>query len=172
MVCIHGLRYATSMAKIYILLGEVAERGATTIDIKCRRCDRHGRLNMARLLQEYGPQSPVWVIMEAQIGDAPGEKRITPPSGAASSGLGGKPPIDDCTRRDGAALHRQLTDQYIVPAMKRYIWMSTTSWRYQVGEHQTFAMARRTKFGSGPQSRKSLIIALAGTSYHLAPTCT
>jgi hypothetical protein len=43
------------MGKNVILLGEVAERGATTIDIKCGRCERHGRLSMARLLREYGP---------------------------------------------------------------------------------------------------------------------
>ena len=59
------------MARDVILLGDVAERGARTIDIRCRRCDRHGRLSVARLLREYEPQTPLWVIWDALIGDCP-----------------------------------------------------------------------------------------------------
>ena len=38
-----------------ILLGEVAERGAAMIEIRCGRCERAGRLSVARLLAEHGP---------------------------------------------------------------------------------------------------------------------
>jgi hypothetical protein len=37
-----------------ITLGEVAQR-TDMIEIRCRRCERHGRLNVARLLAEPGP---------------------------------------------------------------------------------------------------------------------
>jgi hypothetical protein len=37
------------MAKDDILLGEVAARGATMIEICCGRCDRHGRLFVPQL---------------------------------------------------------------------------------------------------------------------------
>jgi len=38
------------MARDVILFGEAAARGATMIDIRCGRCDRHGRLSVKRLL--------------------------------------------------------------------------------------------------------------------------
>jgi hypothetical protein len=59
------------MAKDLILLGEVAARGATMLEIRCRRCDRHGRLSVARLLAQYGPAVAVRHIMQAQIGTCP-----------------------------------------------------------------------------------------------------
>jgi hypothetical protein len=59
------------MARDVILLGEVAERGAEMIEIRCRRCDRQGRRSVARLLAEYGPLTPVSETMGAQIGDCP-----------------------------------------------------------------------------------------------------
>jgi hypothetical protein len=59
------------MGKDVILLGEVAERGARTIEIRCHRCDRHGRLSIARLLREYAPQTPLWMIWDPLIGDCP-----------------------------------------------------------------------------------------------------
>jgi hypothetical protein len=64
------------MARDAILLGDVAERGAEMIEIRCRRYDRAGRLSVARLLAEYEPESSVWVIIEAQIGACP--KREAP----------------------------------------------------------------------------------------------
>ena len=36
------------------MLGEVAAKGAAMIDIRCGRCDRHGRLSVTRLLAEWG----------------------------------------------------------------------------------------------------------------------
>jgi hypothetical protein len=59
------------MAKDVILLGEVAERGARMIEIRCGRCDRRGRLSVARPLAEYGPDVSVGRIMHAQIGERP-----------------------------------------------------------------------------------------------------
>jgi hypothetical protein len=52
-------------------VAEVAARGATMIEIRCGRCDRHGRLSVARLHAEYGPNVPVGHIMRAQIGECP-----------------------------------------------------------------------------------------------------
>jgi hypothetical protein len=59
------------MAKDVILLGEVAARGATMIEVRCGRCDRHGRLSVKRLLAQYGPDVAVGHIMRAQIGECP-----------------------------------------------------------------------------------------------------
>jgi hypothetical protein len=41
----------------WITLGEVAQR-TDMIDIRCGRCERHGRLNVARLLAQHGPETP------------------------------------------------------------------------------------------------------------------
>jgi hypothetical protein len=41
-----------------ITVGQVAER-ARMLDVKCSRCDRHGRLSLARLLIELGPDAPI-----------------------------------------------------------------------------------------------------------------
>jgi hypothetical protein len=38
------------MAKDYISLGEVAARDVAMIEIRCSRCERHGRLSVQRLL--------------------------------------------------------------------------------------------------------------------------
>ena len=59
------------MAKDLILLGEVAVRGATTLEIRCRRCDRQGSLSVRRLLAQYGPAVAMRDIMQAQIGACP-----------------------------------------------------------------------------------------------------
>jgi hypothetical protein len=53
-----------------ITLGEVAQR-IDMLDIRCSRCDRHGRLNITRLLAEHGPETPIAEVMRAQIGDCP-----------------------------------------------------------------------------------------------------
>ena len=59
------------MAKDLILLGEAAARGATMLEVRCQRCDRHGRLAVARLLAQYGPDAALRDIMQAQIGACP-----------------------------------------------------------------------------------------------------
>jgi len=54
-----------------ITLGEVAARDVATIDIRCGRCDRHGRLSVKRLLCSYGPDASIRDIMREQIGPCP-----------------------------------------------------------------------------------------------------
>ncbi len=53
-----------------ILLGEVA-RHLDVLEVKCGRCDRHGRLRIDRLLAQHGPDAPVGTVMRALIGDCP-----------------------------------------------------------------------------------------------------
>jgi len=49
------------MAKDFIPLAEVAARDVETIDIRCGRCNRHGRLSVKRLLTRYGQDVQVIV---------------------------------------------------------------------------------------------------------------
>jgi hypothetical protein len=58
------------MARHWITLGDVAAR-IDTLEIRCGRCDRHGRLNVARLLAEHGPDAKMRDVMRAQVGDCP-----------------------------------------------------------------------------------------------------
>jgi hypothetical protein len=53
-----------------ITLGEVAQR-TEVLDIRCGRCERHGRLNVARLLAEHGPHAPIAAVMRTQVVDCP-----------------------------------------------------------------------------------------------------
>jgi hypothetical protein len=59
------------MAKDVYSLGDIAERGATMLEIRCGRCDRHGRLSVARLLSEHGPNAEFGAIMRGLTGDCP-----------------------------------------------------------------------------------------------------
>jgi hypothetical protein len=59
------------VAKDVILLGDVAERGAEMIEIRCGRCDRAGRLSVARLIAEHGPGAAIGYVLQAQAGDYP-----------------------------------------------------------------------------------------------------
>jgi hypothetical protein len=59
------------MAKDFIPLSDVAACGATMIDIRCGRCDRHGRLSVQRLLARYGPDAAMGHVMREQIGSCP-----------------------------------------------------------------------------------------------------
>ena len=59
------------MAKDVIVLGEVAARDVTMIDIRCGRCERHGRLLIKRLLAEWGPDTSIRDIMRERIGNCP-----------------------------------------------------------------------------------------------------
>jgi len=54
-----------------ILLGEVAARGVTMLDVACRQCPRQGRLQMARLLAEHGPQMPMPALRDLLAADRP-----------------------------------------------------------------------------------------------------
>lgn len=46
------------MGKDVILLGEVAARGATMIEVRCGRCDRVGRLSVAGCSPSVGRIQP------------------------------------------------------------------------------------------------------------------
>jgi hypothetical protein len=59
-----------------ILLGEIAERGATMLEIRSARCDRHGRLSVARLLAEFGPDAAVGEVMHVQVGNCPNRDSV------------------------------------------------------------------------------------------------
>jgi hypothetical protein len=59
------------MARDVITLSEVAGRGAEMIEIRCGHCDRAGRLSVARLLAEYGPDAAMGHVLRAQVGDCP-----------------------------------------------------------------------------------------------------
>jgi hypothetical protein len=52
------------VAKNYLTLADMME-------IRCGRCDRHGRLSVARLARENAPETSLASIMRAQIGDCP-----------------------------------------------------------------------------------------------------
>jgi hypothetical protein len=58
------------MARHWITLGDVAAR-IDVLEIRCGRCDRHGRLNTARLLAEHRPDAKMRDVMRAQVGDCP-----------------------------------------------------------------------------------------------------
>jgi hypothetical protein len=40
--------------KTMITLGDMAAKGMTMLVVACRRCDRRGRLSIARLIAEHG----------------------------------------------------------------------------------------------------------------------
>src|SRR3954465_5345925 len=61
-----------------ITVGQVAQR-ARMLEVRCKRCDRHGRLSMARLLAELGPDAPIWQAWRGLNADCP--KRDAPGAG-------------------------------------------------------------------------------------------
>jgi hypothetical protein len=54
----------------YIALADIIGR-VDFLELACGRCERRGRLSIARLAREYAPETPVAIIMRAQIGDCP-----------------------------------------------------------------------------------------------------
>jgi hypothetical protein len=54
----------------YITLADITGR-ADMLELRCGRCERRGRLSVARLAQEHPPETPLLTIMRAQIGDCP-----------------------------------------------------------------------------------------------------
>ena len=54
-----------------ILLGEAAARGATMLEIRCGRRERHGHLSVQRLLARHGQDASIRDIMRQQIGSCP-----------------------------------------------------------------------------------------------------
>jgi hypothetical protein len=65
-----------------ITVGQVAER-VRMLDLKCARCDRHGRLSLSRLLLELGPNAPIWKAWQGLNADCP--KRAVAGAGEACS---------------------------------------------------------------------------------------
>ena len=59
------------MANDNILFGDIAARGATMLEMRCGRCDRHGRLSVQRLLAQYGPDAAVRRAWLDRIADCP-----------------------------------------------------------------------------------------------------
>jgi len=59
------------VARDVIVLGQVAARGAAMIELRCGRCDRHGRLSVKRPLAQWGPDASLRAIMREQIGSCP-----------------------------------------------------------------------------------------------------
>jgi hypothetical protein len=45
--------------KTMITLGDMADKGMTMLEVACRRCDRRGRLSIARLIAEHGREDGV-----------------------------------------------------------------------------------------------------------------
>jgi hypothetical protein len=54
----------------YIALSDIVGR-VDFLDLRCGRCERKGRLSVARLAREHPPETPLLMIMRAQIGDCP-----------------------------------------------------------------------------------------------------
>jgi hypothetical protein len=57
------------MAQEAYSLGDIAARGATMLEIRCGRCDRHGRLSVARLLAVHGPDAEFGAVMRLLVRD-------------------------------------------------------------------------------------------------------
>jgi len=59
-----------------ILLCHIADR-LEWLELACTRCERRGRLRVARLLRGYGPDRPIREVMDEMAADCP--RRINPP---------------------------------------------------------------------------------------------
>jgi hypothetical protein len=59
------------MGKGTYSLGDIAKRGAQMLEIRCGRCERHGRLSVARLLAAHGPEADFSAVMRLLVGDCP-----------------------------------------------------------------------------------------------------
>ncbi len=52
-------------------MGRVAERGATMLALACRKCERRGRVSVARLLAEWGEHAALADIADDATVDCP-----------------------------------------------------------------------------------------------------
>jgi hypothetical protein len=59
------------MASGVITPGEVAERSAEMIEIRCGRCDRAGPLVGSAAAREHGPDAAIGAMLHALAGDCP-----------------------------------------------------------------------------------------------------
>lgn len=58
------------MGSTAIFLGEVAERTGR-LEVVCKTCNRHGVLNVARLVREHGARFPMTELRRVLAGDCP-----------------------------------------------------------------------------------------------------
>jgi hypothetical protein len=58
------------MAKDYLTVADLIGR-ADFLELACGRCERRGRLSVARLAREHALGTPLATIMRAQVGDCP-----------------------------------------------------------------------------------------------------
>jgi hypothetical protein len=53
-----------------IILGELQGK-LDLLEIKCHRCERHGRISLARLIEEHGADKGLPDLWESLAGDCP-----------------------------------------------------------------------------------------------------
>jgi hypothetical protein len=65
-----------------ILLGDVAQHLAS-VDIICKFCERRGKVSIARLMREHGPDTPIPTLLRMLSTDCPRRlaARIAEPCG-------------------------------------------------------------------------------------------
>ncbi len=54
----------------YYILSDIIGH-ADMLELACGRCERRGKLSVARLAADYAPDTQLHTIMRAQIGDCP-----------------------------------------------------------------------------------------------------
>jgi hypothetical protein len=53
------------------VLSDVAAVGRNQIDVACKKCDRRGRVSVARLLIEHGPEVPLPDLLKLLAANCP-----------------------------------------------------------------------------------------------------
>jgi hypothetical protein len=104
------------MASDVILLGDVADRGAELIEIRCGRCDRAGRLSVARLLAEHGPDAAIGHVVHSQVGDCP--KRDASPESEEGHGRPGAAGAHQAAGQETLPRHGSDTEPPASPASR------------------------------------------------------
>jgi hypothetical protein len=65
----------------FYTVGEIAALGAaageTHIIIACNRCERHGKLSLARLVAEHGADKPGTLLLQELSADCPKRARVS-----------------------------------------------------------------------------------------------
>lgn len=76
------------MAAGYITLGDLA-RCRTAVNVSCNRCERRGRLNVARLIALHGSHMPVPELRRVIAADCPRmlDEKLHDPCGVHFPGL-------------------------------------------------------------------------------------
>jgi hypothetical protein len=58
------------MPQGFVTLGQIAA-GIPVLDVSCNRCDRRGRLRIARLMAEHGADLPIPTLRRIVAADCP-----------------------------------------------------------------------------------------------------